>query len=332
MNLKNILLPLLISLLSIASSDANTPARSIYNIVRSGNMDAVKIFLKQHNDQAVLNNGLGAAIIGRQYAILDYLVEQGADVNYLNNNTPILIQAIMSNRIESAKKLIAYGADVTARGYTRQEQGMNIRWDWSVLMCATRNGDLTLIKEVLKNGANITDTGWSLNDKEIENSADIAAYSGHLHVLKFLLKTKALTLNNNTIFKTVRGGHIETVKYLLKDLKDINRQGPFRGRSLLIEAAWWGYPKMVQLLIDEGADVNAMDAYGYTAVSEATDKDFSNQDTQYQVVQTLIDNGADLNIKSHTGIYPLDRALKYGNENITMLLIENSAERTLFDN
>ncbi len=46
------------------------------------------------------------------------------------------------------------------------------------------------------------------------------------------------------------------------------------GRTALIEAAWGGNAAVVELLIKKGADVNAADSSGYTAIMRASEEGF----------------------------------------------------------
>ncbi len=300
---------------------------------RGGNFAKVKALTQKNKDNiTLLNNALGAAIMGDQEKIVNYLIEQGAEINHISSfETSLLINTIMNGRTQYSKLLLEKGADPNARGYDHTRGGFHIHWDWTALMCAARIGDVELVKLLLKKGADTKAVGWSLIETELESSADIAAYSGNLDALKYLIKKK-VPLHEHTIFKVVRGGHKDVLAYLLPFMKDINNPGPFNGRTLLIEAAWWGHADIVQFLIDKGADINATDTHGYTAVSEATDKLIDDPEKQLKILEVLVKNGADLNLASHTNIRPYDRAAKYGNEAIRLYLKENGAEPTLFDN
>ncbi len=67
-------------------------------------------------------------------------------------------------------------------------------------------------------------------------------------------------------------------------------------------AAGWGHKEIVELLIAEGADVNAMNGAGQTPLH------FAAQEGQKEIVELLIAKGADVNAKTNNGTTPLDRA------------------------
>ena len=305
---------------------------NLYATIRNGNIKKVKLLLDGTHNTQLLNDLLSPAIIAKHHDILQYLLDAGANPSYkISNTMPLLIQTIMLNRIKSAKILIENGADITMRGYRKKKRGLQVYWNWSVLMCASRIGNMPLIKTILKHKANIHDTGWSLSKNEMENSADIAAYSGHLDALKFFQK-KGLKPSPKTIFKVTRSGYLDILKYLLQDIKNIDNPGPFRGRPLLIEAAWWGHTDIVTMLLKHGADINATDAYGYTAISESLDRLIESPKEQLEIITILVENNADLNLASKTNIRPYDRALKHAPEELQLYLKENGAEPTILEN
>ena len=67
-------------------------------------------------------------------------------------------------------------------------------------------------------------------------------------------------------------------------------------------AAGWGHKEIVELLIAEGADVNAMNGAGQTPLH------FAAQEGQKEIVELLIAKGADVNAKTNDGETPLDLA------------------------
>ncbi|MDA8085716.1 MAG: ankyrin repeat domain-containing protein, partial [Nitrospiraceae bacterium] len=96
--------------------------------------------------------------------------------------------------------------------------------------------------------------------------------------------------------------------------------------ELINEAGWEGYLKSVEVLIKQGADVNAKNNNGYTPLHRAAE--FGHKD----VAQTLIAHGADVNAKDNNGDTPLHEAAEGGQADIVKLLIAHGADINARDN
>lgn len=78
-----------------------------------------------------------------------------------------------------------------------------------------------------------------------------------------------------------------------------------RGFTPLMSAAWEGRTPMVKKLVRSGADVNARDDYGRTAVMLAILRN------KFEAVKYLAENNADLNLRESDGLTALDIATRY---------------------
>ncbi len=271
---------------------------SLYSAARVGDEKTVLKILGDNPDDGSLNQALGAAITGDQLSLVKLLIRKKANVNHLSSwNNPILINAIMFDHFEAAKILIANKADVNVRGFRTIDHGIEISWDWSPLMCAARKGNLELIKLLLDKKADLNEKGWSTSPDDSENAADIAAYSGNIEVLNFLLK-KGAAISPNTIFKAIRSNKIDTLKVLFKNRTDINQYEPTLGRTLLSEASWWGNSDIIQFLLLNKADVNYRDKDGTTPLMHAV------KQNNLDAIKILLQNGADMNQNQPEGTTP----------------------------
>ncbi|KAJ7266837.1 ankyrin repeat-containing domain protein [Mycena rebaudengoi] len=105
----------------------------------------------------------------------------------------------------------------------------------------------------------------------------------------------------------------ETVKYLLAD--NVHNGDQEKEQALVI-ASKQGYFGMVQLLISQGADVNALEWDFRTALQVASSRGHE------EIVQLLLDNGAKVNTE---GGNALQAASLEGNKPIVELLIDRGA-------
>jgi len=88
----------------------------------------------------------------------------------------------------------------------------------------------------------------------------------------------------------------------------------------LMEAAYLGDVAKVNKLVAEGADIDAGDDYGWTAIRYAV------RNNRAETTVTLIEHGADVNIASHTGRTPLMSAASNGLDTMCKILVGAGAD------
>jgi hypothetical protein len=92
------------------------------------------------------------------------------------------------------------------------------------------------------------------------------------------------------------------------------------GMTSLYDASAKGDVKVVQLLLDQGADVNQRNAQHRTALDAAS------TEGNLEVAKLLIKYGADVNCRDKEGWTPLLDASLYGHRDIAELLLDNGAD------
>jgi cytohesin len=123
----------------------------------------------------------------------------------------------------------------------------------------------------------------------------------------------------------VRKGNIEAVKQHLAAGTDVNAKGDVVGWTPLAWVAYEGHKEIVELLIENGADVNANDDIGGTPLYRAARKGHK------EIAELLIAAGTDVNAKNSVGQTPLQFAAGYGHKEIVELLIDNGADLDVKD-
>jgi uncharacterized protein len=117
-------------------------------------------------------------------------------------------------------------------------------------------------------------------------------------------------------------GHLELAKYLIKAGTPINSPSRNGLKATPIQsAAAAGHDKVVNVLLDNGANPNVREQGGYTPLHAAA------QNGDEEMIRTLLYGGADLTLKSDNGKTALDIATEAGHEKTAQLLGEGITKR-----
>jgi hypothetical protein len=84
-------------------------------------------------------------------------------------------------------------------------------------------------------------------------------------------------------------------------------------------AVYYNCFETAQVLINRGADLNARDTFGFTALMIAA------QHADYDMAWLLLDKGADPKLRNNGGLHALALAARSGNEDIIEILLEHGA-------
>jgi ankyrin repeat protein len=123
--------------------------------------------------------------------------------------------------------------------------------------------------------------------------------------------------NGNALQAASSKGHERVVQMLLDQGANVNAQGGYFGGAIEA-AAFHGYEKVVQMLLDRGADVNAQGRYG-NALQAASSNGHE------RVVQMLLDRGANINDQTDLG-NALRHASYNGHEKVVQMLLNRGAD------
>ena len=127
------------------------------------------------------------------------------------------------------------------------------------------------------------------------------------------------------IYDACRKGNLELIKQLSKVNPDTINTPNKSGYTPLIIAGYRNQLEAVKVLLDLGANVNAVSEDG-TVLTAACYK------SNTALVKILLEQHADVNVKNNAGTTPLMFAIMAENEEIVKLLMENKADTQTMDN
>jgi len=278
------------------------PNISIHEAAYEGNIKAVKQHLAAGADvngkqgevldafDRVDRSGttpLHKALLGGHKEIAELLISKGANVNAKDNDglTPLH----WAETKELAELLITKGADV------------NAKW----------NGGLTYLHQAAVKSRNgvaefLISKGLDVNEKDEDGNTplDWANGNGNFRTADLLRKhggkTSAWFKADESMQIAAEAGNIKAVKQHLAAGTDVNTKDE-HGITSLHKALLGGHEEIVELLIDNGADVNVKSDGGeYPLVTAIL--------FHKKIIELLITKGADVNVKDVDGDTPLDLA------------------------
>ena len=101
-----------------------------------------------------------------------------------------------------------------------------------------------------------------------------------------------------------KGEHPEQIQRLLELEADVNIRN-YKEKTALHYAAKAGFTKVMNLLLENGADVDASDREGETPLFDAINSTIKNKSKKKNAIAVLLSHGADPNFKSHEGLTPM---------------------------
>ena len=241
------------------------------------------------------------------------LIDNGADINQQCDEKSPLRHAVEKDDLEMIKLLIVRGVKVNDYSFLRKETS-------KALETAVDSAKAEVSNLLLTKGAKMSDYFIKRKLEEL-NKHDKKKYDGliehKIFYIKQQYKNKFGELDpllphscdnhrkdrfnpNNTIPALILAasqGGIDDVAVLLQEkVKDTaNQTGP-GGITALMCAAYSSKPniELVKRLLNEGADPNLVDRYGYTALHWMNKKvNLDNKDEKIDIVKTLLQHGAD---------------------------------------
>ncbi len=259
------------------------------------------------------------AVIWKNEPIVRRLLAAGVDPNaYDDAGDTALHWAVKTDQLALADTLLAGGARDDLPQLKTGITAARMRSVRALHLAAAR-GDLETLNTLLA-----APGGRERVDDEIDglSALSVAAQAGHAAVVDALARVTAhldrLSSTGtpwNALQCAVGHRHVAAVEALLRHGADPNLAVPpwtaagvatAGGRRPLHLAADVSCRRIARMLLDAGADVDARDADGETALSLATRHRYA-----HKLVELLLDRGADPHVRTRDGRTPLDRARDY---------------------
>ena len=170
-------------------------------------------------------------------------------------------------------------------------------------------------------------TAKSGHSSQFEARKIIDRYSDDTETSELLVEKGAKNLNPEyaqteisvALSNAVSSGNLKIMKLLIANGADVNAVDK-DGKTALMMASEFGYIEVAESLIEGGADVNAVKESGSTALIHASHNGHT------EIGKLLIANGADVNAVKESGSTALIHASYNGHTEIGKLLIANGAD------
>ena len=139
----------------------------------------------------------------------------------------------------------------------------------SVLLIAASKGDIPTVKDLLVFGADI-----NVKDNNGLRPLHIAVNKSNSEMIEFLINNRANINAKNkngltALHYAVYHHQKDIISMLISKGANVNSRGNVRGSTPLMLAAEKGNVKLIELLLENGAKINAVDQFEETALARA---------------------------------------------------------------
>lgn len=226
----------------------------------------------------------------RELAVL--LLDAGANVKLKNQKDKLPIQMAMESKETSMELLQLLMTNST--GILSVEEQKKIREAESEHDQWWRHVDI----------ADAIAQGYAeVVQKQLDNGIDVNGRSKKRPDISFL----GIALENSSLTSE------EVVRVLLEHGADVSEPIEEAGEGHLDEpidsATKLGRPEIIQLLIDNGANVNGKDEFGWTPLHHVATE--PSREGMMESLQLLLEKGADLTMRNDAGKLPYEMAIEY---------------------
>jgi len=246
------------------------------------------------------------------------------------------LQAAQAGDLTTLRNLLDSGIDPNYKAPWPNGNEVDVRGAPAIVR-ASMHGQLSAVKLLIDRGADIDNK----NDYPLSDASALlaAALGGYVEIVKFLVargaKVETEVFQGTTTPLAACAGlypceftgkHMEVIELLLDSGHDIEAMDEHGARPLIL-AVRNGDTELVKLLLNRGANVNARttaDWDGTSALDEAA------TDGRLQLVQLLLDRGAEIKHQTR-GFTALHKAAMNGRVAVMKLLLQKGAQAEAFE-
>ena len=261
--------------------------------------------------------------------IAELLLKHGAEVDARSkaHRTPLHL-ASSAGKLEMVRLLLDHGATVNAE----DDRGEKPLHKVSYGIYRSEEDGIRVAQLLLERGA---DVNTRCNDHK--TPLHLASYFGNVEIVRLLLDHGAdLEANaegdmgEKPLHKVSYGKYrseedgVRVAQLLLERGVDVNSRRNDRRTPLHI-ASYLGKFGIVQILIGQSAEVDAVDDCGKTPLHDLSRGRYESEEDGVRIALLLLDHGADVNAKSRTGDTPLTFASRSERPKLAELFLEHAA-------
>jgi len=328
----------------VQSVQLSGPAAALHDASQSGNLEEARAIVTAEpalldSKGAGLNTPLSWAAFHGHLELVQYLVNQGADIEAQNGDGCRPLHAVaINNHKEIARYIIEEGAVIEATCW---------RFGTTPLDTAAHDGSPDVLQFLISRGANVdTDASFpplhyvagagfaSLVDLMLAKGAPVneadpngktplhyAAAAGYQSQGEQMARKIYVAPRHEASIDPEKWPRepLLVVESLLASGADVNAKSGFAETPLHV-AAEAGRPEIARLLLRHGAQPNARERY------ELTPLFFAVKHGRESMVRLLLEHGADVNAAHRLGWTPLSEAAGNGYVRLCRLLIESGAD------